>query len=88
MAGSEDEATPGWAVVHQAAQRLTHVVPVDDAVPHEVLVDREAPLRLRDGVALTCVCGPNIHVDGEGNRVILHHALDGADRSPPPGRLP
>lgn len=79
---------PGWAVVHQSAQHLTHVVPVGDAVHHQVLVARATPLRLRDGVTLTCVCGPAIHEDGEGNRVVLHHALDGADRSAPPKRLP
>lgn len=78
----------GWAVVHQARQHLTHVVPVRDAVRHEVLVECRSSLRLRDGVTLTCLCGPSIHEDGNGTRVILHHALDGAFRSPPPRELP
>lgn len=79
---------PGWAVVHDAEQHLTHVVPVGDAVRHEVLIERGPPLRLRDGVTLTCACGPAMHEDGKGNRVVLHHPLDGADRSAPPPGLP
>lgn len=82
-----DENEPGWAVVHQAAQRLTHVVPVGDAIRHEVLVDRRRPLRLRDGVTLSCVCGPVIERDGHGNQVVIHHPLARADRGDPPGGI-
>ncbi len=84
----EDEwETAGWAIVTQGADQLTHIVPVGDSVRHEVLVERRPPLRLRDGVINSCVCGPAVHDGPDGERVVLHHALDGLDRGEPESEL-
>ena len=74
----------GWVVVRDGEQRLAHVVPALDVVRHRVLLDAPPPLRLCDGVVVSCLCGPLVRERSDGTTVVLHCALDERDRTPPP----
>lgn len=51
----------GWEIV-------AHVMPTDDAVPHEPVIE--------------CICGPDVECMEEG-RIYYHHPLEMAGREMP-----
>lgn len=76
----DDEA---WMVVQRGCQGITHVAPVGDIIRHLVLIDGELPLRLRDGIVLSCPCQPSVCIEPDGTRVVLHQMLAKRGATPP-----
>lgn len=64
-----------WMVVQRGDQKIIHVAPVGDVIRHRMLIDASSPLRLRDGIVLSCPCKPSVCVEPDGTRVVLHRPV-------------
>ena len=60
-----DRLGPRWAC-HQEGLPV-HVWPIDDLIDHDLDLDGAG-----------CPCGPRVEEDGD---VVIHHSLDGRERS-------
>lgn len=83
MDSENDEEDVAWVTLQRRCQGITHVAPVGDVIRHRMLIDGERPLRLRDGIVLSCPCQPSVCIEPNGTRVVLHRMLATRGTAPP-----